>query len=455
MIIYNKEKLDGLDSIMAKASVTLNCQMLDSNVLLDIDNIKKSLASLEDTPDLFRINSVLVSTGWNKNDDVFTPDQIWAAKDTPVNKQFNYMHNDNDIIGHITNSMVIDRDGNLIDNCDLSSDLDVVTSSVIYRAWSDPKSKERIEALISEIMDGKWAVSMECIFSDFDYAIKVDNEDKVLARTEESSFLTKHLRVYGGSGEYQGYKVGRLLKGFYFSGVGLVDNPANPRSIIFKRDVDPFSEKTNIEVTNFLAAMEVSMPKEEKLEVEDFKAKAEQLQSELSAVKTAAEDQKASSDSVIASLETKISDLDREIAALKNKMKDKQKEIDDMNEECSKTKKQMKCMKRRASLSTAGLPEEKIVELVTRFEDATDEMFESVVALLADKAPEQEPELKVEPKEESEDVLASELETVEEVEAEALANPTEDVSRSKVIASAASWIRASVLKTTKNLKNEE
>lgn len=462
MIIYQKELNDGLeDSMKAKASVTLSCQILSKDVLIEnVENIQKSLASCnEESPDLFRINSVLVSTGWNKNDDVFIPDQIWAAKDTPINKQFNYMHNDNDIIGHITNSMIIDKNGNLISD-EVPEELDVVTSSVIYRAWSDPKCRERIEALISEILEGKWAVSMECIFSDFDYAIKSTDGDKVLARSEESAFLTKHLRVYGGTGEYQGYKVGRLLKGFYFSGVGLVDQPANPRSIIFKRDVDPFSKKTNIEVTNFLAAMEITMPKEEKLEV-DFKSKAEQLQVELAAsvaevteIKSLSDEQKATSDSVIASLEAKIADLDREIAAFKDKMKEKQKELDDMSEDCSKNKKAMKCMKRKASLIVAGLADDKISDLITKFEDASDEMFESVVALLADSkpAPQAEPEQE---QVESEDSLATDLETVEEVKTEALANPTDENSRNATVASAAQWIRSSVLKTTKNLKDKE
>merc|ERR1712196_247324 len=76
---------------------------------------------------------------------------------------------------------------------------------------------------------------MECLFAGFDYALS--NEDglkKVLARDEESSFLTKHLSSYGGSGEYQGYKIGRALKNIAFSGKGLVSKPANPRSVILK-----------------------------------------------------------------------------------------------------------------------------------------------------------------------------------------------------------------------------
>jgi hypothetical protein len=74
------------------------------------------------------------------------------------------MHDDNDIIGHITGSMVINKDGEVIeDGEDLPNHIDIITSAVIYRAWSDPEVRARIEKLISEIDDGKWAVSMECI----------------------------------------------------------------------------------------------------------------------------------------------------------------------------------------------------------------------------------------------------------------------------------------------------
>ena len=41
--------------------------------------------------------------------------------------------------------------------------------------------------------------------------INEQEEAKVLARDEQSSFLTKHLKSYGGTGEYEGYKIGRAL----------------------------------------------------------------------------------------------------------------------------------------------------------------------------------------------------------------------------------------------------
>ena len=59
------------------------------------------------------------------------------------------------------------------------------------------------------------------------------------------SYLTKYLRAYGGQGEYDNYKIGRVLRNITFSGKGFVDKPANPDSVIFTKNmVSKSSEKT-------------------------------------------------------------------------------------------------------------------------------------------------------------------------------------------------------------------
>ena len=104
----------------------------------------------------------------------------------------------------------------------------------MYNSWSSAEKQEWMSSLIQEIEAGEWFVSMEAIFNNFDYAIVTpEGKHKIIARKEESSFLTKHLRIYGGTGEYEGHKLGRVLRNIAFSGKGLVSKPANPRSIIF------------------------------------------------------------------------------------------------------------------------------------------------------------------------------------------------------------------------------
>jgi len=125
-------------------------------------------------------------------------------------------------------------------------------------------------------------------------------------------------------------------------------------------------------------------------------------------------------------------------------------------------------MKRMASLVEAGANEETAAKIIEDFAEANDEMFGAVVALLADKepAPQPEPEPQPEPQPEpapvdfgsedaeddGEEADASELDSVDEVAEATLANPESDQENQNLaIASAASWLRQSVLKSTKNL----
>ena len=163
--------------------------------------------------------------------------ETWVARKTPEDKPFNYMHDEMDIIGHITANRVVDFEGEAIDESIETppKDFNIITDAVIYKSWSDVEQRERINTLVEEIKEGKWYVSMECLFPNFDYAlIDSEGQTKLIERSEASAFLTKHLRAYGGSGLYEDYKVGRLLRNISFSGKGLVSKPANPRSVILE-----------------------------------------------------------------------------------------------------------------------------------------------------------------------------------------------------------------------------
>jgi len=501
MKIYINEINDNLaQRIEQDNSIAFDCDIisLDNAIYqealdFNINSVKGS--ELENTEsiiqkDLYYLSSVLVSAGWNKNDDVFGVNELWEARNTPINKQFNYMHDDTDIIGHITGSMVVDHQGNIIkqsDAANLPEKIDILTSAVIYKTWSDPQMRERIKELISEIDQGKWSVSMECIFNDFDYAIiGPDNTNRVLSRSEESSFLTKYLRAYGGSGEYQGYKLGRLLKGFYFSGKGLVATPANPRSIIFGKEVNPFNTKADISFNNFLTAMEHHNMSDNTKQIEDLQAEIKSVKAGFEAEKSeietkhenvvaditsAHESAIAEKDQTIKSLEAKVEELEGSIAAMngdkekmmkeaeafKKGMDEKEEELKAMKEKYAAMMKEMKGMKRMASLIEAGATEETAAKILEDFAGADDTMFNSVVALLEDK-PTTKPVVEVEEEEEDEEdeADASILEEVSDVAEATLANPeSAEENKNTAIAATASWIRGSVLKSTKNLKDRE
>jgi uncharacterized coiled-coil protein SlyX len=468
MKIYPQEILDGLsEKVQSSASVAL-----ESEILIDSDmahpnkeEIEKTLAgygfSNPDQIDLFYLNSVLVSTGWNKNDDVFDASEAWAARDTPVDKQFNYMHDESDIIGHITGSMVVDRNGNKIDSEEPPQQFDIITSAVLYKSWSNPELRERMSQLISEIEDGKWAVSMECLFSDFDYSVvSPDGGMKVVARNETSAFLTKHLRVYGGKGEYEGYKVGRLLRNISFSGKGLVNKPANPRSIILKTEEDPFDDSTsNLLIEEFRMSDSQSVDSVE-IEVE---AAVASVNDELETIKADHEAVVAGLTATIADRDAKITEMEESAATLTSELEDVKAKLADTSKELGDAKAEIRQMIRTAQAKDAGISEDKIEDTLAKFDVVDDEAFAAMLDLIKTQAhvslespSDPEPVVVEEPVAEAEEEVEEEVaeEEVEDAEVEeteaALVDAPEPVQSG--FASAAEFFRTSVLKTTKNLK---
>ncbi len=200
----------------------------------------KVIAGLTDG-DLYPVKSILASTSWNRNDDIFDALEVWSARGTPVHKPDNIGHNEKVIIGHMVDCWAVDEEGKLIANDTAADKLPsfyhLINNSVIYTTWSDEAFAKEIKELIEKIEAGEMFVSMECIFRGFDYGVVTpDGENKIIARNKETAFLTKHLRAYGGTGTYDNHKVGRVMRNMIFSGKGYVEKPANPDSVILSAE---------------------------------------------------------------------------------------------------------------------------------------------------------------------------------------------------------------------------
>jgi hypothetical protein len=111
--------------------------------------------------------------------------------------------------------------------------------------------------------------------------------------------LTKHLRAYGGTGEYENYKVGRSLRGISFSGKGLVNKPANPRSIILQPEEDPFDDT----FTNSINVQEFNMADDQKVESSEIEVEAA-VASVNDALETIQADHEAAASTSISELST-------------------------------------------------------------------------------------------------------------------------------------------------------
>lgn len=344
-----------------------------------------------------------------------------------------------------------------------------------------------MEKIISEIQEGKWFVSMECLFAGFDYALTAeDGSSKLLSRDQSSAFLTKHLRAYGGSGEYENYKIGRALSNISFSGKGLVSKPANSRSVILNSkstaqfNVTEINSNLNLGDLNMsdasllekqLADVQTQLS-EAKSENKAIKAKIEEAKdkefaSTVEAFESEAEQSKAKIDElneVIKSTQARVAELEDTLATSQNELSEAMKDMDAM-------KKKEKMEKRKASLVEAGISEDDLEDSLANFEVLEDEAFESIVALMKKKAKKDEkeaeagmpPELKeaIEKKKKEKEAKAEDAE-VEEAEAEEVtAEAFEDLESSeatlveseevdeleKTRASVADWFANHVLST--------
>lgn len=424
MTIYQAEIMAGLSHLLSAqssivyASIAEKCDNANPNITKKIKE-NKSLASVNDS-DLYYTQSILVSTSWNKNDDIFDSKEVWAAKNTPEHKPTNLEHDEKTIVGHITSNWPIDEEGNIInentEENSLPEKYHILTGSVIYRGYTDQELKERASTLIEEIENGQKYVSMECFFKNFDYGLvdKVTGSYHVLARNEETAFLTKHLRAYGGMGEHQNYKVGRVLRNITFSGKGFVNKPANPESIIFSKDMIPienltekkddstdkgvFSNQANLKET--IMSIESEIPQTEEVtetvaEVVETEVTTETVAEETVEVEVNLHEEAAKK------MKDEMMKKDEEMKKMKAALESVQAELNAANEALAgyktkeeETMKKEKKAKRMASLVESGLDNETAEATVEQFDSLDDETFAAVTSLVAAKKASKDEEMK-------------------------------------------------------------
>ena len=358
----------------------------------------------------------------------------------------------------------------------MPEDFDIITQAVLYNSWTDEENRERMQKIISEIQEGKWFVSMECLFSGFDYALQgPDGEAKLLARSEDSAFLTKHLRAYGGTGEYEGYKIGRALSNIAFSGKGLVSRPANPRSVILNSKstaqfnvqemnsnlsiVGDFNMSDTTLLEKQLAEVQADLAdakaENEAIKVKIEEAKDKEFASTIEAFETEAGQSKAKIDE----LNELIKSTQARVAELEDQLATSQTDLAEAIQTVAAMEQKEKTEKRKAALIEAGISEEDVEASLTSFDALGDEAFESVVALMKKKAawpPEKDEDKKGKKDKKDEEVKSEETEASEVTEevfedlesSEATLVESEEVDEiEQTRASIADWFETNVLNT--------
>jgi hypothetical protein len=432
MKIFEQEKLDGLEAKIKSSASVIYASYVEPCTTASKTKHVKSLASVDDS-DLYYVQSILVTTNWNKNDDIFDKEEVWSARNTPEDKPTNLEHNESDIVGHITSNWPVTMEGLLIDENspveNLPDTYHILTGSVIYSGYSIPELKERSQKLIAEIESGEKYVSMECFFKGFDYGLlnKTSGEYKILSRNEATAYLTKYLRSYGGLGEHDNYKIGRVLRKITFSGKGFVDKPANPDSIIFTKDnllnkndnislekkddfiisgvsniqsnLNTVENSTMNEVTSVaeteqkIETQTETTPVEEVTVTEVASTNTDELQNSLKAHQEEVQQLKADFEKTVNELNEAIAKKKSEMAKKDEEVKKMKADLDTALEAIAAYKKseevamkKEKKMKRVAQLLEKGVDNEIALSTVDKFESIDDEAFEAVI-LLAGKMP--------------------------------------------------------------------
>jgi hypothetical protein len=403
MKVHKQEILDGIrDRILGDTSIAYAVQMeKSSNTEFSAAVLKafasKSKAAVSDG--LYPTKSILVSTVWNLNDDIFDPVEAWLARSTPEDKPTNLDHDEKKIVGHITGNWPVTEAGVIIADDTAIDELPelfhIVNSAVIYTLWEDKELVERTEKLIAEIEDGTKFVSMECRFRGFDYAvIAPDKTYHVIARNSQTAFLTKHLRAYGGTGEYDGYRVGRLLRSIAFTGKGYVDKPANPSSVILKGEEFSFStiKQNDIVLNNdgvLFFSTQSKLPESKKMDLE-------KLNSELNTKVGSLTTELASAATKIAELEKALTASKSEVTVATEKTATEAAKAEALSKELAEVKKNNETLstelttikaaelkgRRVAKLVDGGLVKDEAEKKVAVFAALSDEQFDVVAESL-------------------------------------------------------------------------
>lgn len=369
--IFPDEIADGLQEKLSNNTVAFVLDLKQDDKYteaaeVDIDGLRRA--------GLYHFTSILVSTGNNKNFDYFDPNELWEARETAIDKQINIGHNQAAIVGHIKSCFPVGQDEDRTYLTEVQDNFDLMTEGVIYTYWPKMEDyEEEVAELIEQIKAGEKFVSMEAVFPDFSYALDDGTALQVLDRTEATAKMSKYLKVYGGDGVYQGKKIYRYLKGIVFNGKGIVDNPANTRSVITQASVI----ETEVETQTQEKGESIVTP--------------EEIQKELDAAKATVTSQATTIEelnSTIANLTEEVTTLKTEKDTIATEASAKAESVTRLEKELSEVKETIQTMKleqvtaaRVSAFEDKGYNKEEAKAKAAQFIKVDDETFAAILEL--------------------------------------------------------------------------
>lgn len=316
MKIYNKEIEAGLSDKIDTCAIASTFGTVSFAQMQDCQLARDIVAQAQVPFGMGLFTGILVSVGWNKNDDVFSTKETYNAYGTARSKPVSTDHltsekeETNTSCGYISDVWPLKTDLTLAESADCFAH--ILTSMYVWSAYWPTVT----EGIIEKIDANKQFVSMECLIKDFGYALKDRNGIvRLVERNEKTSALTSYLRRYGGPGKVSingnEYRIGRWLKDIVFSGVSFVDNPANEQSVVFS-DYVLASEIQNDNLGDDIIS--VCIYEEEKIMSKENKVE------EVKSTEVVTEVAKASDDELV-ECKKMIASLNDQIKAMEDKVK--------------------------------------------------------------------------------------------------------------------------------------
>lgn len=348
---------------------------------------------------------ILVSTLMNGNDDIFIPEETWAARFTPIGTPFNNKHEKKTIIGHTYDSYILaENKKTVIDikSTEIPDFFHIANKFALY----DKIFPALAEDISKKGPEHRLFVSMEATIENFDFGlISADDTLKIVKRNNETAFLTKYLRVFGGEGVYNGERLGRVLRGIVFSGMGNVDSPANPDSeyLVIKgkimatevKDMTKELEQKSAELT--VANETVKTLTEQLATITKEKAASDEGAKEASAKLAAATEQVKTLETSVATVTKEATDLKTSVDELTKTLTAKTAELAAKIAELETIKAKEIATARLAKFVEIGADTTKKDELLKKFETMTEaqfadmvELFKSIKPVVAEKTKEVE-----------------------------------------------------------------
>lgn len=399
--VFKAEIEDGIAEVIQNSNAS--CYSSAVKVITPSKEIKEKVSTLpaiqnfakatnQNQIDLFYIQDILVTAGvWNSNQDIFLTEEVWAARHTPTDKPFNLEHSGREIIGHITEQYAVATNGDVIPDDtaldELPDQFDILSTSVIYRFFSDADYKKKINEIITEIESSdKWKVSMEALFSNYDYGIQDGDETIVIARNKATANLSKYLSAYGGKGVYNGKKIGRVLRDITFSGKGLTENPANERSVIVS--TTPFQVKASKKNNDVLNLAYTNLNEGENIMNEqDMKNKITELEQVIASNKQSSESLLKEANDKLTSVASKVAELEKSKTDLQTALDAKVNELKELSDKYSEASTKLKAIEDEKKkndridtmVNSLSLKKEVASELYESLASLNDEQFGSYV----------------------------------------------------------------------------